>query len=205
MGTLNSISLELIAQESSSQTTYTDTSGVTTNVTVSVGAKITVTAPSSITLTGTPSQSGFDAGLQPLQSFQVMGGSASITDNQLITLPAMFAPYESPGGGTFNPTASAVLAVNVVGGTGTTAPSGAFGVYASKSSSDIRLHANPRASRMASCDHRIGWSIVRGAAVTPKETSRTRIGMTRPMTNAEIHQPTFDFEAIKRSAWAQLT
>jgi len=121
LGTLNSITLELDASDSTFDAVYTDTSGMVSEVNFYVGAAITMTAPSGITLTGTPSENGFNAALPPLQSITVMGNDSVIDEPQII-FAGLFAPYEAPGGGSFNLDGGATLSIAVMSGTGTVNP-----------------------------------------------------------------------------------
>ena len=121
LGTLDSFSLELVANTDAGQITYTDTSGLPTDVEVlAVGATVTATAPSGVTLAAVPRQAGSDPDLAAYASYTVIGNSGTASDTfGPDSNPLDFGPYE--GTGDFNVNISAVLYQQLFtsGGTGT--------------------------------------------------------------------------------------
>ena len=90
LGTLTSFSLQLVANTDSGQITYTDTSGLPTNIIqLGIGATVTATAPSSITLVAVPLQTGSDPTLPAFGMFTVTGNTGTASDT--------FGPDSNPG------------------------------------------------------------------------------------------------------------
>ena len=122
---LISVTLELSADTSAGSIAWDNEAGVTTNITLGVGAEVTASAPAALTLVAVPLQTDSATGIAAdndgaadfigTDSFSVTGGSGNDTDSDS---PGSFVAYI--GAGTFAVTIDSVVEtfVSTTGGFG---------------------------------------------------------------------------------------